>query len=352
MIFTIAAVSAIVPSLLIMWYFHARDVYPEPPRVLWATFGLGILTIPAVLLVVLPFSHVTNIDGIANPYLGGFVDAFATAAIPEELFKFAVVYLFCVRHREFDEPMDGIVYGVAASLGFATLENVLYVANGGIGLAVMRALTAVPGHACWGAVMGYFAGQAKFRPAERSKLLALAVVWPITLHGIYDFPLLVMKRQANTTLGGVEQVLSVAGLFLVLVTLITSIVWAYRVAARLRKQQFEHAVATGAGYNPHHPAASALAEEMTPPNKVVSWLMVLVGVVFAGIGGLLTLVVGLSFIAGNVDADEVGAMIGGGVIIGVLPLLVGLALFVLGIRRLNRASRIEQQQRYHYAHGR
>ena len=133
---------------------------------------------------------------------------------------------------------------------------------------------------------------------------------------------------------------------------ITSIVWAYRVAARLRKQQFDHAVATGAGYNPHHPAASALAQEVSPPSKGVSWVMLLVGVVFAGIGGLFTLVVGVSLITGSVDADEVGSMIGGGVIIGVFPLLVGLTLFVLGIRRLNRANQIERQQRYHYAHGR
>ena len=194
MLFALTAVSAVVPSLLLIWFFHARDVFREPPRVLWTTFGLGVLTIPGVLLTVWPLMALTGLDELREPYVGGLLDAFTSAAIPEELFKFAVLYLYCLRHREFDEPMDGIVYGATASLGFATLENVLYVSEGGLGVALLRAFTAVPMHAFTGAIMGYFVGQAKFRPQQRSKLICASLGFPILLHGLYDFPLMTLTR--------------------------------------------------------------------------------------------------------------------------------------------------------------
>ena len=152
----LTAISAIVPSFLLLWYFHSRDVYPEPPRVIWTTFGLGLLTIIPTLALALPVAVLLENRAAEAPYFLGFSKAFVAAAMPENFFKFMVLLLYCARHNEFDEPMDGIVYGVAASLGFATLENVLYVAKGGLSLAITRALTAVPGHAFLGAIMGYY----------------------------------------------------------------------------------------------------------------------------------------------------------------------------------------------------
>ena len=81
------------------------------------------------------------------------------AAIPEEFVKLAILVGYNMRHHAFDEPMDGIVYGVVASLGFATLENMLFVFEGGISVAVSRAFTAVPLHAFVGAIMGYYVGR-------------------------------------------------------------------------------------------------------------------------------------------------------------------------------------------------
>ncbi len=104
--------------------------------------------------------------------------------------KFAVLYFFCFKHSEFDEPMDGFVYGAAASLGFAALENVLYVADSGLGTALLRALTAVPSHAMVGAVMGYFLALSRFRPDRKRLFFTLALIVPIALHGLYDFPLM------------------------------------------------------------------------------------------------------------------------------------------------------------------
>ncbi|MEW5725188.1 MAG: PrsW family glutamic-type intramembrane protease, partial [Thermodesulfobacteriota bacterium] len=177
MVFLALQASAVVPSLLLLWYFHSRDVYPEPARVVWATFGLGVLSTIPVLLADLPLGAAVEALGGLNPYAEGLSHSLFLAAIPEEFFKYLVLVLYAARHKEFNEPMDGVVYGVSASLGFATLENILYVSQGGLGVAVMRAVTAVPSHALMGAIMGYYVGRARFAPLGRRALTfkALAV---------------------------------------------------------------------------------------------------------------------------------------------------------------------------------
>ncbi|HJT77096.1 MAG TPA: PrsW family glutamic-type intramembrane protease [Gemmataceae bacterium] len=187
--------AAVLPSLLLIWYFYRRDVFPEPRGMLLATFGLGVLAVIPVLCVALPLMYlvVTPLAAV-HPLLGGVAAGFLTAGVPEEFFKFVVVAGYCARRPEFDEPMDGIVYGAVASLGFATMENVLYVeSNGGMSVALSRAFTAVPCHAFLGAIMGYFIGQAKFRPERRGTLLTTGLVVAMLLHSLYDMPLLVLK---------------------------------------------------------------------------------------------------------------------------------------------------------------
>src|SRR6266404_6737329 len=136
LVFTIA--SALVPSFLLLGYFRARDLYPEPAKALWATFTLGVAIVVPVLMLDQPLALIVKL--FHGPLAHGLADALFTAAIPEELLKYAVVVLFCARHKEFDEPMDGIVYGAVASLGFATFENIAYVAEHGLGVAISRAL--------------------------------------------------------------------------------------------------------------------------------------------------------------------------------------------------------------------
>jgi RsiW-degrading membrane proteinase PrsW (M82 family) len=113
-------------------------------------------------------------------------------AASEEIAKFAAVWLLAYHHRSFSELYDGILYSVAASLGFATAENILYVLSpemGGAGTAVMRALLSVPGHALWGVMMGYCLGIARFskHPAARRMYMAAGVIVAIFWHGLYDF---------------------------------------------------------------------------------------------------------------------------------------------------------------------
>ncbi len=233
LVFTL--VLAVVPSALILRYFIRRDEFPEPRRAIAITFAWGVASIvPAVLLA---FGLLVAVDAavgdeVTDPWLRGAGIAFFGAAIPEELFKFAVLYFYCRRLNDFDEPMDGIVYGVTASLGFATLENILYVADGGVAVAIVRAFTAVPGHALLGVIMGFYFGLAHFEPRRRGLLLVAAYVSPVIFHGLYNTVLLAPEEGAAT-----------GWALLVFLVIAIEIWYARRLHRRLRRDQLASAAA-------------------------------------------------------------------------------------------------------------
>jgi len=184
---------ALLPAILLLRYFVSKDQFPEPTRVVLITFGLGCAIILPVIPVALGLMWLLP-ESLPAPLAGALV-AFMGAAIPEEGFKWLVLHRYCLRHSAFDEPMDGIVYGAAAGLGFAALENVLYVASGGVMVAVARGLTAVPVHAALGVIMGEYFGRARVAEgAERRRLLWRAWLVPMALHGLYNLPLLTMHQ--------------------------------------------------------------------------------------------------------------------------------------------------------------
>lgn len=316
-------VAAVVPALLLMWYFHARDAYPEPPKVVWQTFGLGVLSIvPAVLAAMAIEGLVEAAFGpFANPWAAGLSTAFLGAAIPENLAKFCVLYYFCLRHSAFDEPMDGLVYGVAASMGFAALENVLYVWQGGFGLAVMRAFTAVPAHAMHGAVMGYFLGLYHFLPERRGFYLAMALIIPILFHGAYDFPVLTIGHLA-------EDHPAIGFLFVATLAVLTAEIGvALVLAKRVRRTQIEGA---------HERAADPDFGILEPYHRgpwhardVVSYGLLVSGALLAWIG-----LVGVFVWGGEVAA---ALSTGGATWLALLaPPAAGVVLFWKAIARLNR----------------
>lgn len=326
------AVSAIVPSLLLVAYFHSRDVYPEPFRVTWVTFGLGVLSVLPVLAVGTPVHRLLAGFGPDNAYLSGAASAFCVAAIPEECCKFLVVYFYAARHKAFDEPMDGVVYGVVASLGFATLENILYTSHGGLVVALLRAVTAVPGHAFYGAIMGYFVGQVRFNPgAGRARLIVQALAWPVLLHGLYDFPLF--------TMGNLRLEPYTPGFFvfmgLTLAVLAFSGIWAVLLTRRLRREQIKGAV------RPRDPEAEPASKTEDPAVRLHSTasrvLMLLGGVVASG-GGLTLLGIGV-VVALGVQEGQWTTLLAVGAGIGLVPFLAGLAVFMAGLRRLPKRHR-------------
>jgi RsiW-degrading membrane proteinase PrsW (M82 family) len=328
MIEALAMVSAIVPTLLFLWYFHSRDKYREPRRVVWGTFGLGVLSIVPVCIVAAPFAF-----GIAalfggNPPIAGFAEAFFVAAIPEETLKLAVLSRYAGRHQAFDEPMDGLVYGAAASLGFATLENVLYVSQGSLWLAITRAITAVPMHAGCGAIMGYFYGRSRFDHARRGRLLALAFLVPVLIHGLYDFPLLSMGGFATRPSRPPGSV----ALFLLCVStifLLVCVAGMFVVVRRARREQAER--------GPPLPLPPRPPKLASAASVAGGFALLVPGGLVASAGGLALFGLPLALVSGSAPpeggAATVAVMLA---LFGALPIAIGCTLFAFGIRLLNR----------------
>ena len=115
-----------------------------------------------------------------------FIRAFFIVGLTEEFSKYVIVRYYAQPKNAFNEPYDGIVYAVMVSMGFAAVENIFYVIEGGVTTAVLRAFTAVPAHATFGIIMGYYMGKAKFAD-NRMKYNLLGLLLAIVFHGTYDF---------------------------------------------------------------------------------------------------------------------------------------------------------------------
>jgi RsiW-degrading membrane proteinase PrsW (M82 family) len=183
---------AILPAAIILYYVYKRDKFPEPPRVVLVTLFLGFgITFPLMLLIPFAEGILENLDWDIES--NNFYMSFIRASFLEETMKFLILVYYCLHLDEFDEPMDALVYGVAASLGFAVFENWEYVmgaAGESIGyakdVAFARAFSAVPMHALAGVFMGFFLMDAVFEKANRKLNLFLALFFPVCLHGLYD----------------------------------------------------------------------------------------------------------------------------------------------------------------------
>lgn len=184
--------AAAAPSLFLLTFFYLKDRYEREPLLqLVMAFGLGLYSMIAAQGMATTAEGWVSAEWLAT---GGeparLFDAFVLSGAIEELAKWVVLILAIYHWDEFDEPLDGVVYGVAVALGFATLENFLYVLRLGLGVAWQRALFAVPAHALCGATMGYYAGRAKLTRGSTLWLdRVLCLVIPIVFHGLYDYAL-------------------------------------------------------------------------------------------------------------------------------------------------------------------
>ncbi len=179
---------ALAPVLIIAFYVYFRDKYEKEP------IGLLLKSLLAGALIVLPILYIERFISSFDHYFQGLpkamYDAFMVAAVTEESFKYFALMLLIWKNPNFNEKFDGIVYAVFISLGFAGIENILYVSSYGFQVGWIRAFTAVPAHAIFGIMMGYYFGLAKFYPEIRKKLLIRALIFPIIFHGIYDYLLM------------------------------------------------------------------------------------------------------------------------------------------------------------------
>ncbi|WP_167619465.1 PrsW family glutamic-type intramembrane protease [Maribellus sediminis] len=176
---------SLAPVFVIAAYIYFRDKYEkEPIRMLLFALLAGAVTVLPIVFVEMFLSRYTS---MFPRYVSAAYQAFVVAAFSEELFKFLALYVLIWKSPEFNEKFDGIVYAVYVSLGFAAVENILYVVNGGLATGISRAITAVPAHAIFGVTMGFYFGLARFYERESATLKRKALLIPMLLHGIYDF---------------------------------------------------------------------------------------------------------------------------------------------------------------------
>ena len=187
---------AIAPCIAICLYIFYKDIYNKEPRThLFISFLLGAAAILPAIGIERTFSQ-----GLIDGSVGAVaVLAFIVVALTEESCKFAGLRLYSYNQKSFDEPLDGIVYSLMISMGFATAENIKYViehqqaAGTGLQIGLYRMFTAVPAHATFAVVMGYFVGRAKLEPGKSFGLLITGLFAAVLFHGTYDFLLMLYQ---------------------------------------------------------------------------------------------------------------------------------------------------------------
>ncbi len=192
---------AIAPALAICLFIYFKDKHEkEPLKLLLISFFLGVISVIPTLILSKVGEMIFNFDAFSNSIIFSFASCFIGIGLVEEYSKFIFVRYYTYKKKDFNEPFDGIVYCVMVSMGFATLENILYVYKGGESVAWLRMFTAVPMHAVFAVFMGYFIGVQKFYNKKNFAIIGLLIA--SLIHGIYDFVLMYPDLNAGIKILG------------------------------------------------------------------------------------------------------------------------------------------------------
>lgn len=181
-------ITALIPAVILGWWIYKKDsAQPEPPQMLAKAFLYGV----GSTFVTLVITSFMSMMGVMVYELGSFAGAVSTAlfaaALPEEIAKLLMLWLFLRKNPFYDEYFDGIVYAACVGLGFAGTENVLYLlqSEDWLGTGIVRGMTAVPAHFAIACAMGYFYSKRHF--GDRSRFTACCVLAvPVLIHWVYD----------------------------------------------------------------------------------------------------------------------------------------------------------------------
>ncbi len=206
---------SLVPCIIWLWYFSSRNLYKRPSsRILTGTFVLGgLATIPALFLNLFGQSMLIGIFGPGQ--MTHLLALLFVVGPVEEISKFAVVFLFPYRSSEFDEPLDGVVYSATAALGFAAIENFVYLAQNEPTLVLLRGPLSNPGHALFSALWGLSLSRARAAPnlfRERFPILATGILAASLLHSLFD--ILLVAATHLTIFFFVLLLIAMVGLFI------------------------------------------------------------------------------------------------------------------------------------------
>lgn len=169
-----------------MLYIYLRDKHErEPLWLLMVSFIYGGLSTIVTLAISFPVNLILFSE--TDSPIHTFFTAFFKVALIEEFSKFIFVRFVLYYNKNFNEPFDGIVYAIMVGMGFATVENVIYVFQYGYKTGVLRMFTAVPAHAVFALIMGYFIGRAKFTHRKTTQYSVLALIGAAVFHGSYDY---------------------------------------------------------------------------------------------------------------------------------------------------------------------
>lgn len=186
----IIVAAAIAPVLILLYYVYSKDFKPEPKRLIFKGFCYGALSTFLSALISSPLMCL----GLFTKERGTLLEAaklsFFGAAVPEESAKLLMLWLLLRKNPEFDERYDGLVYAACVGLGFACVENLMYVISSGaswLAVSASRAMFAVPGHFAFAIAMGYYYSRNHFG-WHKSTLGDRLKIWliPVILHGTYD----------------------------------------------------------------------------------------------------------------------------------------------------------------------
>jgi RsiW-degrading membrane proteinase PrsW (M82 family) len=310
---TVLGTAAIAPALLFLWLVIATDERPGPPIRVWSAFFLGAASISLLGVVRAPFAKI--VLGPDHPWLDQALHSLLAVAAPEEIVKVLVIVAVSSKRRTFADPMDTVVYGAAAGLGFAAYENLAYLvqhADIWRSLAALRSVLTVPFHGALGIIAGAYLAIARagtalgahrhHRDWARISSTALVLFAPIALHSAFDFPLLMLQQ--NMDLDSTTRL--ILGSISVLIGF-SSIAFAVRLVRRVGR---------------HHAPRNDIARERLSQLRRM-WALLL----FGGGAGFA----GLVFVLGAVhrwliNPDRNMTAVAGSV--GLISILIGIALLV------------------------
>ncbi|QAS54510.1 glutamic-type intramembrane protease PrsW [Halobacillus litoralis] len=173
--------AAISPAVAIMTFIYlSKRIELEPFPLIIRMFIIGVIMVFPIMFIQYAFE-------VENIFQHPLLKSFFLVGLMEEFFKWFFIVFVAYRHSDFDHHYDGIIYAVAVSLGFATIENVIYLFYNGIEIAMLRAIFPVSSHGLFGIIMGFYVGKAKFTTVKSKICMAFALFIPVALHTLYDY---------------------------------------------------------------------------------------------------------------------------------------------------------------------
>ena len=327
---TVIGTAAVAPALLILWLVIAAGERPGPPAKVWTAFFLGAASISLLGVARAPFMSI--LAAPENPWVAQMLRSVLGVALPEETVKILVIVAISARRRPFADPMDTVVYGAAAGLGFAAYENLAYLvqhADMWRSLAALRSVLTVPFHGALGVIAGAYLAIARsgtalgahrhHRDWARISSRILVLLGPMALHAGFDFPLLTLQQNpdmdASTRLmlGSVSVLIG-----------FSSIAFAVRLVQRVGR---------------HHAPRTDIARERLSQLRRMWALLVAGG--GAGFNGLTFLLTSIHHWLLNPDRNMALVLVPIGlvsILIGSALLVATTAIYILGRNRIRTAA--------------